>query len=179
MPGIADRSMSVDRLVDAAALFREELTIPTRNKTFTPLKRMPGTMATPPAWQGDFRRWIREPEPAELLDFNVFFHFRRVAGDSSLAEELLRTSCARSCPPPAATRADRAGSSPQEDSIRFSRRLSLILPQDRLPKRSRHVEMESTGSYHIVWCPALLSVVKTAKANRHESCWYLRHCCVA
>ncbi len=54
-----------------------------------------GIMARNPAWcvpaavwHGYFNRWIREPEPEELLDCNVFFDFRRVTGDPALSEEL-------------------------------------------------------------------------------------------
>jgi CBS domain-containing protein len=39
-------------------------------------------------WQSMFGRWIAEPEPQELLDFQVFFDFRAVYGDMSLATSL-------------------------------------------------------------------------------------------
>jgi PAS domain S-box-containing protein len=39
-------------------------------------------------WQSMFGRWITEPEPQELLDFQVFFDFRAVYGDVSLAASL-------------------------------------------------------------------------------------------
>jgi predicted metal-dependent phosphoesterase TrpH len=39
-------------------------------------------------WQSMFSRWITEPEPQELLDFQVFFDFRAAYGDMSLATSL-------------------------------------------------------------------------------------------
>ena len=39
-------------------------------------------------WEGMFGRWIAEPEPRELLDFQVFFDFRAVHGDKPLAARL-------------------------------------------------------------------------------------------
>ena len=39
-------------------------------------------------WQSMFSRWITEPEPQELLDFQVFFDFRATYGDMSLATSL-------------------------------------------------------------------------------------------
>jgi CBS domain-containing protein len=39
-------------------------------------------------WQEYFTRWVREPEGRELLDFNIFFDFRCVAGNPGLAREL-------------------------------------------------------------------------------------------
>jgi predicted metal-dependent phosphoesterase TrpH/PAS domain-containing protein len=39
-------------------------------------------------WQSLFGRWIAEPEPRELLAFQVFFDFRLVFGDRSLADRL-------------------------------------------------------------------------------------------
>ncbi|MCE5280035.1 MAG: DUF294 nucleotidyltransferase-like domain-containing protein [Planctomycetaceae bacterium] len=41
-------------------------------------------------WKSYFTRWIVRAEPRELLDFNIFFDFRAVAGDASLVEALLR-----------------------------------------------------------------------------------------
>ncbi|MCE5326514.1 MAG: DUF294 nucleotidyltransferase-like domain-containing protein [Planctomycetaceae bacterium] len=41
-------------------------------------------------WKSYFTRWIVRAEPRELLDFNIFFDFRAVAGDASLVESLLR-----------------------------------------------------------------------------------------
>ncbi len=41
-------------------------------------------------WQGTFGRWIDEPEPLELLHFQIFFDFRPVHGDRGLAAELRR-----------------------------------------------------------------------------------------
>jgi PAS domain S-box-containing protein len=40
------------------------------------------------AWAGYFTRWIREPEPERLLDFNIFFDLRCLAGERSLAGRL-------------------------------------------------------------------------------------------
>jgi PAS domain S-box-containing protein len=54
-----------------------------------------GVMAMNPAWcvpletwEKYFTRWILEPDPQELLDFNIFFDFRPVAGDTRLADSL-------------------------------------------------------------------------------------------
>ena len=54
-----------------------------------------GIMARNPAWcvplaewEAYFVRWIREPEPQELLDLNIFFDFRCVAGAQALADGL-------------------------------------------------------------------------------------------
>jgi CBS domain-containing protein len=52
------------------------------------MARNPAWCAPGPVWQGYFAQWIREPEPEQLLDCNVFFDFRCVAGDPSLADEL-------------------------------------------------------------------------------------------
>ncbi|MCX7028593.1 MAG: cache domain-containing protein [Spirochaetes bacterium] len=41
-------------------------------------------------WEAMFGRWIAEPEPRELLDFQVFFDFRPVHGDRELATRLRR-----------------------------------------------------------------------------------------
>jgi PAS domain S-box-containing protein len=41
-------------------------------------------------WQGMFGRWIDEPEPLELLHFQIFFDFRPVHGDRGLAAALRR-----------------------------------------------------------------------------------------
>jgi CBS domain-containing protein len=42
-------------------------------------------------WEAYFSRWIGEPNPQELLDFNIFFDFRSVAGDSGLTDTLRKT----------------------------------------------------------------------------------------
>ena len=42
-------------------------------------------------WQGMFGRWIDEPEPLELLHFQIFFDFRPVHGDRGLAAGLRRS----------------------------------------------------------------------------------------
>ena len=42
-------------------------------------------------WQGMFGRWIDEPEPLELLHFQIFFDFRPVHGDRGLAAALRRS----------------------------------------------------------------------------------------
>jgi CBS domain-containing protein len=54
-----------------------------------------GAMADNPAWclgleewQERFARWIREPEPRELLDFNIVFDLRAAAGEEPLAARL-------------------------------------------------------------------------------------------
>jgi CBS domain-containing protein len=39
-------------------------------------------------WQEYFAGWVREPENRQLLDCNIFFDFRPVAGSRGLAEEL-------------------------------------------------------------------------------------------
>jgi CBS domain-containing protein len=39
-------------------------------------------------WRGKFGAWIREPTPEALLNANIFFDFRPLTGDSSLALEL-------------------------------------------------------------------------------------------
>ncbi len=41
-------------------------------------------------WEAMFDRWITEPEPRELMDFQVFFDFRAVHGDKALAARLRR-----------------------------------------------------------------------------------------
>lgn len=41
-------------------------------------------------WKDYFTRWIKEPEDAELLKFNIFFDFRYIYGDSSLTRDLRR-----------------------------------------------------------------------------------------
>jgi PAS domain S-box-containing protein len=42
------------------------------------------------AWKRQFSRWIREPASRELLQFNIFFDFRCIQGDTTLAGELRR-----------------------------------------------------------------------------------------
>jgi CBS domain-containing protein len=39
-------------------------------------------------WRGRFGGWIREPTPAALLGANIFFDFRALVGDATLAGEL-------------------------------------------------------------------------------------------
>jgi PAS domain S-box-containing protein len=39
-------------------------------------------------WCGYFERWIAEPEPQEVLDFNIFFDLRCIAGDAALVAGL-------------------------------------------------------------------------------------------
>ena len=41
-------------------------------------------------WRGRFAGWMREPTPSALLGANIFFDFRPLFGDASLAEELRR-----------------------------------------------------------------------------------------
>lgn len=43
------------------------------------------------SWKEMFGRWISEPEPRELLAFQVFFDFRAVQGDRGLAAALRRS----------------------------------------------------------------------------------------
>jgi CBS domain-containing protein len=57
-----------------------------------------GIMAKNPAWcvplaewEQYFAQWIRLPDAQELLDFNIFFDFRCVAGDRELAIRLRRS----------------------------------------------------------------------------------------
>ncbi len=40
------------------------------------------------AWEAYFTRWIRQPEPQELLDFNIFFDLRALCGETALVERL-------------------------------------------------------------------------------------------
>ncbi len=42
-------------------------------------------------WENYFAQWIRLPDAQELLDFNIFFDFRCVAGDRELAGRLRRS----------------------------------------------------------------------------------------
>jgi CBS domain-containing protein len=39
-------------------------------------------------WRGRFAAWMREPTPAALLAANIYFDFRPLVGDATLAEEL-------------------------------------------------------------------------------------------
>lgn len=39
-------------------------------------------------WKTYFTHWINEPNPQELLEFNIFFDFRRMYGEKSFAEDL-------------------------------------------------------------------------------------------
>jgi PAS domain S-box-containing protein len=48
----------------------------------------PSWCAALETWEGYFSRWILEPNPRELLDFNIFFDFRCVAGDARLTDGL-------------------------------------------------------------------------------------------
>ncbi len=41
-------------------------------------------------WKAHFSRWILEPNPEELLQFNIFFDFRSLQGNAELAAELRR-----------------------------------------------------------------------------------------
>jgi CBS domain-containing protein len=41
-------------------------------------------------WRGRFAVWMREPTPTALLAANIFFDFRPLFGDATLAEELRR-----------------------------------------------------------------------------------------
>jgi CBS domain-containing protein len=43
-------------------------------------------------WRDYFARWIREPEPEQLLRFNTFFDLRCATGSDGLVEALLRTA---------------------------------------------------------------------------------------
>jgi CBS domain-containing protein len=42
-------------------------------------------------WRAYFARWIREPEPQQVLRFNIFFDLRCVTGNSELVGALLAT----------------------------------------------------------------------------------------
>jgi CBS domain-containing protein len=46
-------------------------------------------------WRLKFTRWIAEPTPAALLNANIFFDFRALYGDSTLADALSRWLLAR------------------------------------------------------------------------------------
>jgi len=48
----------------------------------------PAWCATLEQWRSHFARWIRQPEPAELLDFNIFFDFRAAGGQPEAAGRL-------------------------------------------------------------------------------------------
>ena len=48
----------------------------------------PSWCATFQQWQAYFAGWIRQPEPRELLDFNIFFDLRAAGGEAGLAERL-------------------------------------------------------------------------------------------
>ena len=41
-------------------------------------------------WKRSFAAWIRTPEPEALLNASIFFDFRRIVGDTLLADELRR-----------------------------------------------------------------------------------------
>ena len=41
-----------------------------------------------PAWKSCFSKWITNPEPEELLHFNMFFDYRLIYGDTNLSHEL-------------------------------------------------------------------------------------------
>ncbi len=54
-----------------------------------------GIMASNPSWcaplevwEGYFSRWIRQPEPQEILDCNIFFDLRGLYGERALVERL-------------------------------------------------------------------------------------------
>jgi len=43
-------------------------------------------------WEAEVARWVRESEPVDLLNADIFYDFRDVLGDSALAAELRRFS---------------------------------------------------------------------------------------
>ncbi len=43
-------------------------------------------------WEAEVARWVRESEPIDLLNADIFYDFRDVLGDSTLAAELRRFS---------------------------------------------------------------------------------------
>lgn len=40
------------------------------------------------AWKATFTNWIHYPEPQDLIDVNIFFDFRPLAGEAQISEEL-------------------------------------------------------------------------------------------
>ena len=48
----------------------------------------PSWCATLQEWESYFARWVRLPEPRELLDFNIFFDLRAAAGNRDLVDRL-------------------------------------------------------------------------------------------
>ena len=52
------------------------------------MARNPQNCLTAAEWRTRFAAWIREPTPDALLQANIFFDFRGIYGDCSLAEEL-------------------------------------------------------------------------------------------
>ena len=52
------------------------------------MARNPDYCLTVDEWRGRFAGWMREPTPEALLAANIFFDFRALAGDHSLAERL-------------------------------------------------------------------------------------------
>jgi len=61
-----------------------------------------GIMASTPSWclsqsqwRDQFTQWLSEPTPAALLNANIFFDFRPIAGDYTLAERLSQWLLAR------------------------------------------------------------------------------------
>jgi CBS domain-containing protein len=51
----------------------------------------PSWCASREEWEGYFSRWILQPEPREILDFNIFFDLRCVSGEAALTEGLLES----------------------------------------------------------------------------------------
>jgi CBS domain-containing protein len=52
------------------------------------MARNPDYCLTVDEWRGRFAGWMREPTPEALLAANIFFDFRPLAGDHTLAERL-------------------------------------------------------------------------------------------
>ena len=55
------------------------------------MAKNPAWCAPAAAWERYFTRWIQLPDAQELLDFNIFFDFRCVAGDRQLEARLRRS----------------------------------------------------------------------------------------
>ena len=51
-------------------------------------------------WEAEVARWVRESEPVDLLNADIFYDFRDVLGDSALAAELRRFSQEAARSPP-------------------------------------------------------------------------------
>jgi PAS domain S-box-containing protein len=52
------------------------------------MAKNPRWCAPLPRWREYFEHWVAEPEPQEVLDFNIFFDLRCIAGDALLVADL-------------------------------------------------------------------------------------------